>query len=332
MALQFENLVIRSLDDLVETSLETVREKLNISRDDFSALLQEEGHEIFKILDNTLADTVLNEVSKNYVNEQNDKYLKIRNGILTEYEEMFRQYFLFVHGAYNVWLNICEQVKGSQLDISDYTLIGFLNTLCDMADEIGQLLAGGSVRGALALWRSFYEHAVTGMFLLEKDSATLFKKFADFSHRDVKKQSESYERHHESLKFPALTLEMARSITDQTENLKKRYGNDFLDDYAWAKTALGEKTANFHKIETAAGMSRYRPFYIWASNYIHPNFRSITHTDQSIEGIIGRPYAINDFYIQDVLGPFSVPFFDQSPIRHQYSCVLENRRKITTNI
>jgi hypothetical protein len=315
MALQFENLVIPDLGDLIETSLETVRVKLNLSREEFTNLLRKEGDSIFKILDDTLTDTVLSKVTENYLDEQNEKYISIRNKMLADYREMFHPYFLFVHSAYNVWSVIRKEVNGKHLDVADYTLIGFLFTLCDMADEIGQALAGGSVRAALTLWRSFYEHAVTGIFLLEKDSAELFKRFADFSHRDVKKQSESYENHHQTLKFPALTDEMAKAITDQTENLKKQHGNDFLDDYAWAKTALGEKTANFHKIETTAGMSRYRPFYIWASNYIHPNFRTATNMKQTIdkESLID-PMQLTMFTFKLFLDRFLFRF----SINHQY--------------
>lgn len=57
MALQFENLVIPELGDLVETSLETVRVELNFSREEFMELLRKEGDSIFKILDDTLTDT-----------------------------------------------------------------------------------------------------------------------------------------------------------------------------------------------------------------------------------------------------------------------------------
>ncbi|RYE17318.1 MAG: hypothetical protein EOP45_16005 [Sphingobacteriaceae bacterium] len=149
--------------------------------------------------------------------------------------------------------------------------------LCRMSDEIGNALSNGSIRMALALWRTFYEHVVVGVFLMKQDSPDLFKKFADFSHRDVKKQKDSFDQHRELLKFPPIPTDHETAITNRTEELNTSYGKDFFAEYAWAKDALPLKTrASFYAVETQAEMSRYRPFYIWASNYIHPNFRAIT--------------------------------------------------------
>jgi len=69
-----------------------------------------------------------------------------------------------------------------EIDIADLILICLYDTLCRMADEIGMALSQGSTTSALAQWRTFYEHIVVGIFLMDEDSPELFKKFADFSH------------------------------------------------------------------------------------------------------------------------------------------------------
>jgi hypothetical protein len=273
--LQFEDLVIPQLSSMLDETFEVVRKELNISREDFIELLRTKGDGIFEKFDDTLTDFILDRIDANYLDEQHHIYVKQRQEFLKEHQEMFHYYFVFIHSSYNVLFRIRSMVDKQKLDVGDYTMIGLLGTLCRMADDIGQALAGGSVRSALAQWRNFYEHAVVGIFLMEKDSADLFKRFADFSHRDVKKQSESFEVHHKSLKFPPLPGDQTNKIIERTADLKSTYGSDFLDDYAWAKEALGEKRADFRKIETQANMSRYRPFYIWASNYCHPNFNAI---------------------------------------------------------
>jgi len=62
-------------------------------------------------------------------------------------------------------------------------------------------------------------------------SPELFRKFADLSHRDVRKQRESFDVHHELLRFPPLSQEIATGITEQIKQLKETYGKYFFEDY-----------------------------------------------------------------------------------------------------
>jgi hypothetical protein len=275
--LKFENLVIPDLDQLINRSLETTRVGLSISQKDFDALIDADPTAIFGIVDDTLTEFVIGAVPPNYLADIETKLQKNQGTILSEHKEMFHFYFLFVHTCFNVFENARNAVDKTTMDIRDTTLICLYGNLCRMADEIGSALSNGYTTMALTLWRAFYEHAVIGIFLLKEDSVDLFQKFADFSHRDLKKQAESFGKHWEALKFPPLSDELKNSIENRTAELKSNYGNEFLEEYAWAKDAFKEKKrVQFYDIESHAGMSRYRPFYIWASNYIHPNFTSLT--------------------------------------------------------
>jgi hypothetical protein len=233
--LVFEDLVIPGLGDIVEDSLESTRTTLKISREKFIALLNADNDGIFGLLDETLTNTVLNQVGPDYVNNQADIFQRNQRTILNEHKEMFHYYFLFVHSAHNVFERIHKTLDKQTVDVSDVTLICLLGELCRMSDEIGHALSHGATRAALAQWRTFYEHAVIGVFLMQENSPALFKKFADFSHRDVRKQSESFDIHHELLKFPPLTGDKTAAITGRTDELKAAHGNDFFEDYAWRR-------------------------------------------------------------------------------------------------
>ena len=179
--LVFEDLVIPGLGDIVEGSLESTRTTLKISREKFIELLNAENDAIFGLLDDTLTDTVLNQVGPDYVKHQADIFQKNQHTILNEYKEMFHYYFLFVHSAHNVFERIHKTLDKQTLDVSDLTLVCLLGELCRMSDVIGLVGSNGSTRAPLAQWRRFYEHAVIGVFLMQENSPQLFKKFADFT-------------------------------------------------------------------------------------------------------------------------------------------------------
>ena len=67
------------------------------------------------------------------------------------------------------------------------------------------------------------------------------------------------------------------NLVKTEEELKQKYGAKFLDeDYGWAVEIFNQsKRVKLSDIEDRVGLTRYRPFYIWASEKTHPNFGSM---------------------------------------------------------
>jgi hypothetical protein len=193
------------------------------------------------------------------------------------------------------------------------------------------LLSVGATKAALSAWRSFYDHAVIGIFLMTKDSPDLYKKFADYSHRDVKRKKDFFVKHREEMKFPAMEEVRSAAIDERTEALKELYGADFFKDYNWAKDHLSVRPT-FLAIEEEAGMSRYRSFYIWASDYMHPNFNAMAkfNGDEKVildyrtgngKRIVYRPNAINPGNLYRFSQSLFAQIFFRSSVRYKHEVV-----------
>jgi hypothetical protein len=281
---KFKDLIIPELETMVDKFLEDARVQCGLSIRDFEKLL-EKDNTIFDTIDQTLTDYILKKQTVEYVADWQRKLKANSSVILQEHKQMFLNYFLFVNACFCVFNKIKDDLKEQQAGIPDVIPIAILGNLCRQADEIGVLLAHGSVKAALSLWRSFYDHAVIGIFLLREDSDDLYKKFADYSHKDVKKKKDFFDKHKESLKFPAMEKERLAAIDARTQELKDQYGTDFFRDYGWAKDHLDVRPT-FLAIEEKAEMSRYHTFYVWASDYMHPNFIAMANFGEGEDKLI----------------------------------------------
>jgi len=288
--IKYNNLVTDKLGDITNGTLESSRLGLGLREEEFRKLLSEENKDIFEMIDDTLSDFILNQIDQDYIHTWLKGTAKNQQTIVKEFPDFFRYYFIFVHAANKIFGRIEEETTGISADIKEIILFCMLGNLCRMADEIGVLLTNGSTKAALSLWRVFYEYAVVGVFLMRHDSEELYQRYADHGQKNVDKQKNSFIKHFEELKFPPLTDSAIQDIELRSAELKEKYGNDFLGEYVWAKLIFGDdkKRVNFFDIELNAGMSRYRPFYIWASGVVHPTYNSMTdYFDKEGKLIIG---------------------------------------------
>jgi len=121
--------------------------------------------------------------------------------------------------------------------------------------------------------------------------------------------------------------ERSAAINERTEALKEQYGADFFKDYNWAKDYLSVRPT-FLAIEEEAGMSRYRSFYIWASDYMHPNFNAMANFNEDEKVILDKiiePVLEKESFIdpmQLTLGIFTAflnLFLHKYSLDHQYA-------------
>ncbi|MDB4919365.1 DUF5677 domain-containing protein [Mucilaginibacter sp.] len=187
--LKYTNLVIPNLDTLIDELLETARVAQGLTFEQMEKALAD--GKIFEMIEDTLPDFIINQHNHKYLDNWLGIFGRNQKKIIEEHSAMFLNYNLFVHSAHNLFDRLKELMNKKTVGIADLVRMTMLGTLCRMADEVGVLLSHGSTRTALAVYRSVYEHAVVGVFLMKQSNAVLYKKFADYGHKDTRKKADS---------------------------------------------------------------------------------------------------------------------------------------------
>ncbi|WDF75623.1 DUF5677 domain-containing protein [Mucilaginibacter sp. KACC 22773] len=323
---KFKNLLIPEYDYIINDVLEMARKKLKLEHQDFLEILQ--NSEVFDLVEETLTDFIINKRDvSSFIKTWIKDSQRNQKSIVSLHKSTFNYYCLFLNCCFLAFKNIRKELDGTTIELPDLILLNIYGTLCRLSDEIGILLTYGSTRSALILWRTFYEHAVVGLFLIKEDNTELYKRFMDFSHKDIKKKKESFEKHRDELKFPPLSDDKIKEIDERTESLREGYGSDFFKDYAWANGFV-EGRATFYTVEEKAGMSRNRPFYIWVSEFSHPSFSGMTSVHESgdkidLENLIKPVVDIESFIdpmqlTLSIFYTFNNHFLHRYSINHQY--------------
>ncbi len=270
--LKYNNLVIKNYDELLNSALEKAKGEFGLGREEFELLLT--NSDIFDNLENKITDLILQQQDISYLENWLNIFQKNQRTIVQEHPLMFLYFFLFIHASNSLFNRLKTEMHDRKVPFSDIVRMTLFGNLCRTVDEVGILLSNGSTRTALAVYRTVYEHAVVGIFLMKKDDEALYQKFVDYAHKDVRKKADSLGKHFQALKFPSLENSHQQKIDTRTKELQGLYGDSFFNDYGWAKDHLDERPS-FWAIEKAAEMERYRPFYIWASEFIHPSFQTL---------------------------------------------------------
>jgi len=111
---------------------------------------------------------------------------------------------------------------------------------------------------------------------MKEYSNELTNRFIDFSNRDLKRRVDSFMKRYQELRFQPLEENILKEIDSLTKEMEDKYEKGFFkDDYSWAAKWFDERVT-FRSLEKYTEMERYRPYYIWASGFSHPNFESLT--------------------------------------------------------
>ena len=274
--LTIPNLLFDDLGNIIDELFSKMRAEVE-DPESFDKAFEEKSEAMFNIFDENYTDMFVGLLTKDYLKTWRKKSARNSDKIMDTHETLFLYYFGYLDLAYTVVSNLNKAAVGnSGMEEKDKMIICMYGNLFRMCDEIGTLLTHGFTTGALQLWRSFYEHAVVTIFLIKCNSNELTAKFMDASDKKFNDQVESYNKHRVDLKFPELDQTILKHVEAKQKSMKDIYDKDFFkQDYAWAKDFLPEKP-NFREVESSVAMDRYRPYYIWASSYCHPNLRSVT--------------------------------------------------------
>ncbi|MGG4207745.1 DUF5677 domain-containing protein [Paenibacillus jamilae] len=277
-----------------------------MERDWFYGVLMEAIHEnpdidvneyeidslVSKVIENTLpeaADMLLND-------------LKIDSGEMLEEHRLIRQEFeARLQRRWSKPINLLEVllVIGSESgesyysdiyeELSDenrylvYALVRIHARACQIVYEIIRLLRSGFADGAMARWRTLHELSALAFFI-KKHGNELAIMYLEYEHIEKYYEMIEYKQYAERLGYFEFTEEQIQTVTIIKDDLKKKYGDDYIKNYGWTMKVLPKKARNFKGIEEDIGLDHLRPFYKLACNFIHLGPKAISSSLSLIEG------------------------------------------------
>jgi hypothetical protein len=140
--------------------------------------------------------------------------------------------------------------------------------------EICHLLKGGYADGAMARWRSLHETAVMLKFLCQEVDVVA-KRYLDHQHVDSYKAAKQFNEYSNGLGYKQITKSQMNKIERQYNEVLKKHGDDFSQEYGWAASVIGKKRPNFFDIESKTELSILRPYYKFSSTNVHAGSKSI---------------------------------------------------------
>lgn len=306
--MKIQGLISDDFTPIIDSVLANLREKENISDEDFDKLMNEAGGEVFEILEEKVTDVFANKYTRKEFEKQHKISKKNCDTIVELHKDLFHYFFAYVHTAHIVYSNFLNKIQlekkqASDLELKDIINVAMYGNLCRMADQIGIQMINGYPDGALRLWRAFYEHCVVAVFLMKHNSNDLAERFRDATIKENKRSVESYTKRYMDLKFPPLEGDLISRVAKEFEEAKLTYDKGFFDnDYSWAKPFLQTK-ANFNALEEEAEFGRYRPFYIWTSSKAHPSYKGIMDFRDSKESIVLKYITIQESDRRSMVDP-----------------------------
>jgi len=243
----------------------------------FEKLTDEEKQQFIEAFDEKFVDYFQNKASGVYTSFIKS-HLKNQKTISNIHKESFKYFCGYLKLCYDLFHNIRKRIIYFDNSNNNKVVISQYGYLIRLADQIFAMLLNGYQDGALRLWRSLYEYTATLLLLMkEYENKEIFDRYINHHHRGQSRKIESYLKHYETLKFNKLDTELVESINQTVDDYEKQYGKEFLkNDYGWATIAFNNiQRVTLRDIENLVGLSRLRPFYIWACSYSHSSFESM---------------------------------------------------------
>jgi uncharacterized protein DUF5677 len=290
--MEITGLISGDLTRAIDKVLYHFKNREEITDEEFNTLMDQAGQRVFEILEGKWASYVVEKYTVDQFREVNEIAGRNSEKIVKLHEDFFHYFFAYIHTTHIVYANFLKGLKQAntkveELEPKDLTNLMIYGNLCRMSDQIGVQLMHGYPDAALRLWRTFYEHGVVAVFMIKNDSNDLAIRFREAFWKEKKRTLDSYSKRHSDLNMPPLKKDLIERVTKAFESVKSKYEKNFFEnDYTWVGKCINGK-ANLPAIEEAAGMSRYRPFYLWASRVVHPTYEGISdYRDSSGEKVL----------------------------------------------
>lgn len=119
-----------------------------------------------------------------------DSFLKThfrkQRRIARAHHDSFVSFILYINGCFNIYEKIISKMKRKKVDSTLKMTVSLYGLTIRRADEILNQLLGGYIDGAMILWRSLYENAITLLILALENNADLADKYFQHAIRNSK--------------------------------------------------------------------------------------------------------------------------------------------------
>lgn len=275
---RFKNIEIRGL--LIDGFEEMLLDSINNATKSSDLTKDEAYRKIAPKFDKLLSDYE-DMVSSIYIENHKfdlDSFLKVQfknqNEIAKAHQGSFASFILYINGCFNIYEKIIEKLKRKRIDSTLKINVAIYGLIIRRADEILNQLLNGYIDGAMILWRSLYENAITLLTLALENNNELADRYLQHSVRNSRRKILSYQKNYEELRFKKLPKSTEKKLQSKIDRINAQYGKTFLDnEYGWADNLFdGKQKANFLLLEERAKMSIYRPYYVLCCEQVHSNF------------------------------------------------------------
>lgn len=154
-------------------------------------------------------------------------------------------------------------------------LVGLHVRGCRVAREVQCLLQGGFPSGALSRWRTLYELSVVAAFLAEHGDEVAERYLLHSIHM-TRKDVRQYKEYCDALGFEPVESSVVERLSAQEDELRERFGSEFLSDYGWAAEALDNPRPGMVDLAASVDLQHLRPFTNLANHMVHAGSKGLT--------------------------------------------------------
>ena len=144
-----------------------------------------------------------------------------------------------------------------------------------VAREALALMRQGYADGALARWRTLHEVSAIALFIQVAEPDVALRYLASFRFQGYRAALQIDEIFGKGSR-ESFTDEELAEMRVACGRLEAQFGAKLGDDYEWARPGLSlppKAKVTFRHIETAVGLTGFRPYYRWASQHNHGGYR-----------------------------------------------------------
>jgi len=304
MGLSFKGLLLEGVDQFWQHYMDELFARSGMSRKDFEQYFADKEEELTARFDQIFISTY----QKGYTHRSSfyqQGIIDFQKAMGRRYRRTFRLYFSYLSTCHFIVKNTFTQLTETNHSSTETITLSLFAHLLRLTDQIGIQLLSGYSDGAMLLWRSFYEYAVVLKLLAEQQNDDLSIRFMDHSSLHSRQLMESYQQRLETEGFDPIDVATSKALAQEKDRLERQYGKAFLKDYGWAAEVVPGGRPTFYELEKFVRMTRYRPFYKWASGLAHGTFapfRPHTEDGKIMAGRIHEP----DVAEQDLIDPMQV--------------------------
>lgn len=273
---QIQGIFFNDINELFRSFLDEMRKGFELSDEEFTKKIKDKKLEVYDIFDEYVIDL---HIKHNKFNVDNFLSSGATNQkqILKESRESFTLFIFYINACVVFYEKTYEAIKGKRNSLIIKIKLSLYGIILRRAQQIVSMLLDGYSDGAMIIWRSMYEYAISFMTIAQENSNQLAKRYVQHSLRNTKKGVKSYTENFAELNFKAPPKRAQEKISNRELKLESLYGKDFLDnDYGWANDLFpGKVKANIRNLEERLKMNRFRPYYLLCTYQIHSGFNGL---------------------------------------------------------